>query len=274
MATKQVNDLDLMRWKSYNHLRTDSLWLLGERNPSDGQGGEYHGLFHPEIPRQMIERYTRRGEWVLDPCIGSGTTGVEAAYLGRSCLGLDLNPQVVLKTQARMQAAADKSGTTQVCVCGDATDEFFWGLVRAGVTERKQGPLFQFLMLHPPYHDIVRFSDNPKDLSRCASLDVFLEKLGTLINNAALLLDPERYGALVMGDIYENGEVVPLGMECMDLLRRAKLRIKGIITKDFGETRGKSGQHALWRFRSLKNGTFRFAHEYVIVFQKRGQHGS
>ncbi len=48
--------------------------------------------FPPQLPRIFIEHLTRKGETVLDPMVGSGTTVVEAYLLGRHGIGVDIDP--------------------------------------------------------------------------------------------------------------------------------------------------------------------------------------
>lgn len=52
----------------------------------------YPARFHPKFARKAIEKFTRPGDCVLDPFMGSGTTGVEALSSGRRFLGIDINP--------------------------------------------------------------------------------------------------------------------------------------------------------------------------------------
>src|SRR2546430_1219493 len=68
-----INDIDLSIWKEYDDIKTDSLWIIDKSEREAGNDASYHGLFIPEIPRQMILRYTRKGEVVLDTFIGAGT---------------------------------------------------------------------------------------------------------------------------------------------------------------------------------------------------------
>lgn len=50
---------------------------------------KYPAKFFPELPRWLIERYSSKGDWVLDPFMGSGTTNLEASMLGRRSVGVD-----------------------------------------------------------------------------------------------------------------------------------------------------------------------------------------
>ena len=53
---------------------------------------KYPAKFFPELPRWIIEKYTEKGEWVIDPFMGSGTTNLEAILLGRNSIGIDIDP--------------------------------------------------------------------------------------------------------------------------------------------------------------------------------------
>ena len=71
------NDLNLDNWKE-SEILTDSLWIFDKREKTGKHNGFYHGNFIPQIPRQLILRYTKKGEIVFDPFVGSGTTAYEA----------------------------------------------------------------------------------------------------------------------------------------------------------------------------------------------------
>ncbi len=70
----KINDINMEKWKDYDDLITDSLWIINKRDNSGNHKGDYHGNFIPQIPYQLINRYTKKGEWVLDTFLGSGTT--------------------------------------------------------------------------------------------------------------------------------------------------------------------------------------------------------
>ena len=56
---------------------------------------DYHGNYIPQIATQLLTRYSKKDEIVLDLFLGSGTTAIEAARLDRRCIGVELKPELV-----------------------------------------------------------------------------------------------------------------------------------------------------------------------------------
>ncbi|HKP13359.1 MAG TPA: DNA methyltransferase, partial [Blastocatellia bacterium] len=127
----------------------------------------------------------------------------------------------------------------------------------------------QLVILHPPYHDIIVFSDNRNDLSTARTADDFLRMFGEVVDNATPLLERGRYLAVVIGDKYARGEWQPLGFACMQEVLKREYRLKSVVVKNFDETRAKRDRKQLWRYRALAGGFYVFKHEYVLLFQKK-----
>lgn len=81
------NDLNLDNWKK-SEILTDSLWIIPERDKTGKHNGFYHGNFIPQIPHQLILRYTKKNNVVFDPFLGSGTTAYEVESLSYNNEGL------------------------------------------------------------------------------------------------------------------------------------------------------------------------------------------
>ena len=93
--TKSYNDIDLNNWKNYSHILTDTLWEFQSRDKSNGHSYDYHGNYIPQIAQQLYERFTKKGDIVLDLFFGSGTSGIEAVNMGRRCIGVELKQDLV-----------------------------------------------------------------------------------------------------------------------------------------------------------------------------------
>ena len=128
--------------------------------------------------------------------------------------------------------------------------------------------MYKRQIYHPPYWDIVKFSDDANDLSNSPTLEKFLDNFKQVVHNTLVVLEKKRYCAVVIGDKYANSQIVPLGFYCMQVMQQEGLTLKATIVKNFEETKGKANQRALWKRRALQNGLYLFKHEYIFVFRK------
>lgn len=259
----RINDINLNRWKDYENILTDSLWIFDKRDTSGEHLGWYWGNFVPQIPNQLLQRYSKRGDWILDPFVGSGTTLIECRRLGRNGIGIELNGEVVYKARERIERENNMQNITTKVVMGDNTELDYHQLLSAlGINS------VQFVIMHPPYFDILKFSDNPKDLSNSNTVYDFLSRLEVAVKKSRDVLDNNRYLAVVIGDKYEDGHLVPLGFYTMQMIMKSGFSLKSIIVKNFDETKGKRSQKELWRYRALIGEYYIFKHEYIFLFIK------
>jgi len=261
--TGKINDINLNRWKEYEEIITDSLWIFDKRDTSGAHLAWYWGNFIPQIPRQMMLRYTKQGEWVLDPFVGSGTTLIECRRLGRNGIGIELNHEVAERAKDLVNREPNKHNVITEIITGDSTVLDFKQLL-----EKKGIKKVQLLIMHPPYYDIIKFSNDPRDLSNCNSVEEFLKMFRKVIENTYDVLEKKRYFALVIGDKYSKGEWIPLGFYTLQEVLKVGYKLKSIIVKNFEETRGKRNQKELWRYRALVGGFYVFKHEYILLFKK------
>lgn len=257
----KINDLDLKEWKSID-VNTDSLWIIDKRDNSGVHNANYHGNFVPQIPRELMQRFTKKGDFVLDTFLGGGTTLIETQRLERNGIGIELQEEVAKQTKKLIKQEAKEHLVSDIYV-GDSSNFEYDKLLKKYNIDN-----VQFIIYHPPYWDIIKFSEEEKDLSNCPTLENFLEKLEKTIVDSTKILQKGRYCAIVIGDKYEKGQVVPLGFYCMQLFQKHKMKLKAILVKNFNETKGKQNQQALWKYRALANNLYLFKHEYIFVFRK------
>jgi len=259
----KINDLNLNRWKEYDDIFTDSLWVLKKRDRSGGHKASYWGNFIPQIPNQLLRRYTKKGEWVLDTFLGNGTTLIECKRLGRNGIGVELLENISLSAKKIIEKEkADNKIITEIINADSSQLDYKKELKRTGIKS------VQFLIMHPPYWDIIKFSKKKNDLSNAKTIDEFLKLFGKIVDKTYPLLDNGRYFALVIGDKYSKGEWIPLGFYTMQEVLKRGYKLKSVIVKNFEETKGKMSQKELWRYRALAGGFYIFKHEYIFLFQK------
>lgn len=243
-----MRGIKLKDWRLYQDIITDSLWLFDERDSDEKLS--FHGAFIPQVARQLIKRYTAENDNVVDLFAGSGTTFKECRKLKRNCLGVDLTLHPGL-------LQASESG---IFIQGDSCSLEIVEKIQVAM------PKVDLVIAHPPYHNIIKFSDHPDDLSN-QSLGVFINKMSVLAAVCKRIVTTKGIVALVIGDIYLNSQTVPLGFLCMQHFMEF-FKLKSIVVKNIENNEAKGRSENLWRYRAMAGGFSIFKHEYVITFQK------
>lgn len=263
----KYNDLDLKNWKDIK-LNTDSLWFIQSRDKTGKHKNIYHGNFIPQIPNELIQRYTKNNEIVLEPFMGSGTTLFECEKLNRKYIGFDINP-IMLEYVNNAMGTLIKNPYFYIENCNSLDSKLVDYNLEIASKKLDFDNKVQFIIMHPPYMDIVKFTDNENDLSKISNVDEFLNKFKIICENTLKYLDKNRYFAVVIGDVYKNSEVVPLSFYCMDIiLKNFNVKLKGTIVKNIEGNRGKLGSGGIWRYRALNSDYYIFKHEYIFIFKK------
>jgi hypothetical protein len=176
----------------------ESVWrsLIGDH----GQTRE-HAVAHPSqagsvsvpsgsLHAALVAAYTSIGDLIIDPFAGGPTRAVIAAHTGRRYTGVELRPDQSLVTRTRI-AELGLTGRAQV-ICADAT-AFDW---RAHIGEGAAAASISC----PPYFDLERYSDDPRDLSTAESYEQFLAQLGRAIERLTPALMPGALIAWIVGE--------------------------------------------------------------------------
>lgn len=261
------SDIDVSRWRDYEHVETGSLWMINGRDRQNGHQLDYHGNCVPQILTQLLTRYTKQDEIILDLFLGSGTSAIEAVNLGRRAIGVELKPDMAAYVREKLE---EQGKAEQVHIInGDSSNADWTGRAIKRALKGFDKEHVDFLFLHPPYADIIRFSESENDLSNAATTEGFLDMFENVCRLGFEMLAPGRFAGLVIGDKYAAGELIPLGFLCMERMNRVGFKTKSIIVKNIsGNEKAKGRMSNLWRYRALVGGFYIFKHEYVFLFQK------
>ena len=248
------------------NINVDSLWLIDERDKSGKHTNVYHGNFIPQIPSQLIRRYTKESDTVLDLFMGSGTTLYECEKLNRNFIGFDINTEIIDYVKSKMSETQNIKFKINECNVANAI--LFKEKIENSLFELSTEKV-QLILAHPPYMDIVKFTEKTEDLSQIGDLTTFVKQFVQIIKNVFPYLENQKYLGIVIGDVYKKSEVVPLAFYVLDAIKRNfNVKLKGIIIKNIEGNRGKLGQKNIWQYRALKSDYFIFKHEYILVFKK------
>jgi DNA modification methylase len=253
----KFNDLDLSQWKT-SDVFTDSLWIINERDKSGKHSNFYHGNFVPQIPHQLILRYSKENDIVFDPFLGSGTTAYECETLKRNFVGVEIQSELA----SQVQNYLDKTDKISKVFCGDSTKKETFEEINTFLQDKTQNKV-QLAILHPPYADIVKFSSLENDLSNIKSLKEFLESFSLVLQNTKDIMKKEGYLAIVIGDKYSKGQWIPLGFYCMYEAQKLRMTLKSVVVKNMEGNRAKMNKEGIWR--CLKNifNNLTFGYQYA-----------
>lgn len=257
----KFNDLDLKNWKEID-LNMDSLWIIPERKKWWKHSNFYHWNFVPQIPEHFIKRYTKKWWWVFDPFLWSATTAIEAENLWRNIVWVDIQENLIERANKLIWNSIKK----YFLVWDSSSDEIKNKIKDYLKSQNVDG--FDLAILHPPYADIIKFSEKKEDLSNCKTIDEFLNWFEKVVKNTYNLLKKWWYCIIVIWDKYQNSEWIPLGFKCMERAQNVWFKLKSIIVKNMEWNRWKLGTWWIWRYRALSSDYYLFKHEYILVFKK------
>jgi len=236
-------------------LEPTTVWSFSERGKwaTHRSTATYRGNFAPQVARNLILRYSKKGEVVLDPFVGSGTTLVECKILGRRGIGVDVNPSVVGLCKNNLNFKTTENYKQEV-ICGDARDLSFL-----------DDESIDLIIAHPPYANAIEYSNGLSgDLSLIDDVEEFMHEMEKVAKELFRILKSGKYCAIQIGDLRRGGCVVPLGFKTLRAFQEVGFALEEIIIKV---------QHNCKSFSPWikKLATYNFlllAHEYIFVFFK------
>jgi len=175
-------------------LQTTTLWSYPSQQYSERTMGDprYEGRTPAWVVWNLLERYTRPGDLVVDPFCGGGTTLDVARDLDRRALGYDVVPSRddVFRADARRLPLEDEKA--------------------------------DFVFMDPPYSTHVHYSDEPDCIGKLDALeDAYYEALDGAFREAERVLRDRRYVAVYVSDSFRKKRgFAPIGARLSALLER------------------------------------------------------
>lgn len=179
-------------------LQTTTLWdypSQQHRKDEEEKHKDYIGATPSYIIWNLLKRYTKEKDLIIDPMAGSGTTIDVARELNRRALGYDINP-IALKRKDIFKADARK-----IPLEDEKAD---------------------FVFVDPPYSDHIKYSDEKNCIGKLSAKgDEYYLAMENVIKEIDRILRPERFMALYVSDSYEkNYPFMPIGFNLFSMMQK------------------------------------------------------
>lgn len=218
-------------------LEATTCWDFPQQAPSGHQFGDnnFRGVTPSLCIYNLVRRFTRPGDLVVDCMAGSGTTVDVAQALGRRVLGLDIAPRRsdILRHDARCIPLRDNSVDLHI--------------------------------IDSPYSNNIRYSDAPQCLGKLSARSrVFYDEMEKVMREILRTLKPGGTLAWIISDEYKHGHYTPVGF----LLFRRLLRYFEPVDIVCLVRRNDRSLSPLWEHRARRYNFFLRGFKYVFVVRK------
>lgn len=240
-----------------------TIWSFKQRGNWATHGGEYRGNWSPYIPRNVILKYSKPGELVLDYFCGAGTTAVECKLLNRRCLAFDINDKAIELAKeninfnigsSQLPFKKNRAQTYEIkLLIGDARD-----------LSSLEDSSIDLICAHPPYANIIHYTDSKEGDLSFFDINEFLKEMEKVAKESFRVLKPGRQCAILIGDTRRKKHIIPLGFKLINVYLNAGFKLRELVIKR---------QHnckttGFWYNNSIKYNFLLLAHEYLPIFEK------
>lgn len=231
-----------------------TVWSFQRRGNWMTHKSDWRGNWAPEIARNLILRYSKEEDLLLDCMIGGGTTAIEAKLLNRNIIATDINDVALERTLKSLEFDTNNKSKQIIKKC-DARDLNFI-----------ENDSIDFALTHPPYVDIIKYSEGKikQDLSNIKDIDKFCNEMEDVAKELFRVVKKGKYCAILMGDTRRNKMYQPLAFKVMERFLKVGFQLKEDIIKHQHNCKATG----FWVQKSKDYNFLLIMHEHLFVFKK------
>lgn len=234
-------------------------------------------VFPIGLPAKCIQTFTHKGELVLDPFCGIGTTLLAAKDQNRNAVGFDLKKEYVQFTKKRLgQQSLNSAKEKQIPLCDDALNIPHY-LKEDSVSLCVTSPPYANMLNKPRLNKSLRgglrqnehfkkvqqYSQDERDLGTMQH-DKYIEMLAKIYSGVLPLMKPRAHCVINVNDLWWENKRIPTHTHIISAMEKIGFELRNVI---------------IWDKRNLVNGVGIFGwpsnfiklgatFEYVLDFWK------
>lgn len=265
-----LNDLTGKQW--IQHTKS---WLVVDGKPGSlsKEIKNHPASFPPALAEHFISFFTKKGEWVLDPFLGIGSTMIACQNLDRKCLGFELNHEYAEYSKKRCKIL-NNTEKSYIVINDDARNAIkHWEAISIDQVK--------LVITSPPYWNMLKksrggvisahkkrikngldefYSQEKQDLGNINDVELYLKELTQLFENLKVMLAPNAYLIIILQNCRpKDGVMMPLAWDFAHHLKSYyKLRQEYIWCQD-------QKFAGIWGFPTTYVSNVH--HHYCLVFQ-------
>jgi len=242
-----------------------AIWEFAYKKRDIRDKSIHPAVFPIGLPAKCISLFTHRGELVLDPFVGIGTTLVAAQDLGRNGVGFDLKKEYLKYAKTRLtQETLDENSTQQILVNDDAHNIPDY-LDEESVSLTVTSPPYANILNRPrtnksrrgdlrkngQYLKVEQYSSDPRDLGTMDG-KTYAKTIGQIYKGILPLLRPKSHCIINLTDLWWENKRIPIHMYVIDTMQDVGYELRNII---------------IWDRRNLVNrvGIFGWPNNYITL---------
>lgn len=269
---ERLDELDGKTWTRYSI----SIWDV-TKTPGEMRL-KHPAMFPKELVKRLVEIYTKEGDVVLDPFMGSGSTVLVARNLGRKGVGFEISKQFIKLAKERLSEQ----------YLPKEEDKALEQLTKPKIYEHDARKLLDYLdpesvdlvVTSPPYWDIHRqkrtadykeirpYTESKFDLGNISDYGEFIGALKDIFAKVCTVLKSGKWCVIVIMDIRKKDRFYPLHMDIANMMQEVGFDFEDIIIwnrkLEYSNLRP-LGYPYVFRVNKV--------HEYILIFKKGEMEG-
>jgi len=217
----RLNDLSPKEW-----IKFQKSWFIHDPPRRRSEVLRHPAKFPETLAQEFVEFFTKKGQTVLDPMAGTGSTLIACLRSGRHSFGIELNPVYAgiahdLISEERRNLNDIFSDLKAEIITGNAANLNDYDL-----------PSIDYVFTSPPYWDMLHargaqtqrqrrksseldviYSKDPDDLGNIPDYDEFLDRLVNIYATLPAILQPKAYLTIIVKNVKKGGKIYPLAWD-------------------------------------------------------------